>query len=198
MDVLAITTGQDLIHIIEKGRPAVFTRFYTSYFQKLLLASDKYVKDVYVAEEVVQDVFLKIWEQPNRILAVRSIKSYLYKAVINASINYLNRQRNIGQHHLKLIAELSDDCVNDLEEENEIILLLHREIERLPVQCRKIFKLSRFEHLKYKEIAAELGISEKTVENHIGHALKTLRNRFMNDKQLHKKGKSFLFNSYLF
>lgn len=194
MDVLAITTGQDLIRIIEKGRCSVFTRFYTSYFQKLLLASDRYVKDIYVAEEVVQDVFLKIWEQPHRVLAVKSIKSYLYKAVVNASINHLNRQKNIDEHHLKLVAELPDDCVNDLEEENEIILLVHREIEMLPIQCKKIFKLSRFEHLKYKEIAVQLGISEKTVENHIGHALKTLRNRFMTDKQLNLKGKSFLFN----
>lgn len=198
MDVLAIETGQDLIEIIERGRTSIFTRFYTSYFQKLLLASDKYIKDVYAAEEVVQDVFLKIWENPYNLLEVKSIKSYLYKSVINASINYINRQKSIQQHHLKLTAELSDDIIKDLDEESEMIVLLHGEIEKLPLQCRRIFKLSRFEHLKYKEIAVQLNLSEKTIENHIGKALKILRERFMNDERLNKKGKSFLLNTYLF
>ncbi|TCD12519.1 RNA polymerase sigma-70 factor [Pedobacter frigidisoli] len=192
MGVLGIETGRDLIALIEKGRTPTFTQFYTSYFQKLLLASDKYVKDVYTAEELVQDVFLKIWENPYTITEVKSIKSYLYKSVINASINYINRQKNIEQHHLKLVTELSDGDLRDLEEENEMIILLHAEIDKLPSQCKKVFKLSRFEHLKYKEIALQLGISEKTVENHIGNALKILRDRFLNDTKLNKKGKSFL------
>ncbi|MGN7989179.1 RNA polymerase sigma-70 factor [Pedobacter sp. 22226] len=192
MDVLEIESGQQLIEIIEKNRTSVFTQFYTSYFQKLLLASDKYVKDVFITEEIVQDIFLKIWENPYHISEVKSIKSYLYKAVINASINYVNRQKNIEEHHLKLVAEFSDEYVRDLDDENEMIVLLHSEIERLPVQCRKVFKLSRFEHLKYKEIASQLGISEKTVENHIGNALKILRDRFMNDENLNKKGKGYL------
>ncbi|WP_025144063.1 RNA polymerase sigma-70 factor [Pedobacter jeongneungensis] len=192
MDVLDIESGQHLIEIIEKNRTSVFTQFYSSYFQKLLLASDKYVKDVFVTEEIVQDIFLKIWENPYHISEVKSIKSYLYKSVINASINYVNRQKNIELHHLKLVAEFSDEYVRDLDDENEMIVLLHSEIERLPVQCRKVFKLSRFEHLKYKEIASQLGISEKTVENHIGNALKILRERFMNDENLNRKGKGYL------
>ncbi|WP_316825863.1 RNA polymerase sigma-70 factor [Pedobacter miscanthi] len=192
MDVLDIESGQHLIEIIEKNRTSVFTQFYSSYFQKLLLASDKYVKDVFVTEEIVQDIFLKIWENPYHISEVKSIKSYLYKSVINASINYVNRQKNIEQHHLKLVAGFSDEYVRDLDDENEMIVLLHSEIERLPVQCRKVFKLSRFEQLKYKEIASQLGISERTVENHIGNALKILRERFMNDENLNRKGKGYL------
>ncbi|WP_293312967.1 RNA polymerase sigma-70 factor [Pedobacter sp. UBA5917] len=192
MDVLDIESGQHLIEIIEKNRTSVFTQFYTSYFQKLLLASDKYVKDVFITEEIVQDIFLKIWENPYHISEVKSIRSYLYKSVINASINYVNRQKNIEEHHLKLVAEFSEEYVRDLDEENEMIVLLHAEIERLPVQCKKVFKLSRFEHLKYKEIATQLEISEKTVENHIGNALKILRDRFLNDENLNKKAKGYL------
>ncbi|WP_231427901.1 MULTISPECIES: RNA polymerase sigma-70 factor [Pedobacter] len=192
MDVAEIETGSDLIALIEKGRTSVFTRFYTSYFQKLLLASDKYLKDIYAAEELVQDVFLKIWENPYQLSDVKSVKSYLYRAVINSSVNYINRQKNIAQHHLKLTSELSDEYFMELDEEHEVIILLREEIEKLPLQCKKIFKLSRFENLKYKEIAAQLNISEKTVENHIGNALKILRERFLNDSELKKRGKAYL------
>jgi len=199
MDVVSIETGRDLVALIEKGHTSTFTRFYTSYFQKLLLASDKYIKDIYVAEELVQDVFLKIWENPENLSEVKSVKSYLYRTVINSSINYINRQKNIEQHHLKLASELSDKYLIDLDEENEIIILLRDEIEKLPGQCKKVFKLSRFENLKYKEIAEQLNISEKTVENHIGHALKVLRERFLTDKTLNKQGRSYLMlmNIYL-
>lgn len=200
MDVAEIESGSDLITLIEKGHTSVFTRFYTLYFQKLLLASDKYLKDVYASEELVQDVFLKIWENPYQLAEVKSIKSYLYRAVINSSINYINRQKNIEQHHLKLASELSDEYLIELDEENEIIVLLRREIEKLPLQCRKIFKLNRFENLKYREIAIQLNISEKTVENHIGNALKILRERFLNDASLNKRGKAYLMllNAFLY
>ncbi len=200
MDALDIKTGADLIALIEKGQTTAFTKFYTSYFQKLLLASDKYVRDIYVAEEIVQDVFLKMWEFPENLAEIKSVRSYLYRSVINASINYINRKKNIELHHLKLVTELSEDYIQDLDEENEIIVLLRIEIEKLPNQCKKVFKLSRFDQLKYKEIALDLNISEKTVENHIGNALKILRNRFHTDTTLNKRGKGYLMlmNSFLY
>jgi len=192
MDAAKIETGRDLISLIEEGQSATFTRFYTSYFEKLILASDKYLSDIHAAEEIVQDIFLKIWEFPESLTDVKSVKSYLYRSVINASINFANRQKSLEQHHLKLAAEFSDDYLADLDDENEMIIILRDEIEKLPAQCKKVFKLSRFENFKYKEIALELNISEKTVENHIGNALKTLRSRFMDDQTLNKKGRSYL------
>jgi len=192
MDVAQIETGRDLISLIEKGNTSSFTRFYTSYFQKLILASNKYINDIHTAEEIVQDIFLKIWEFPENMQEVKSVKSYLYRSVVNASINFVNRQKALEQHHLKLASEFSDDYLTDLDEENEMIIILRDEIEKLPAQCKKVFKLSRFENLKYKEIAKALDISEKTVENHIGNALKVLRTRFLSDNTLNKKGKSYL------
>jgi len=192
MDVAEIETGRDLISLIEKGHTSIFTRFYTSYFQKLILASDRYINDIHTAEEIVQDIFLKIWEFPENMAEVKSVKSYLYRSVINASINFANRQKVLEQHHLKLASEFSDEYLTDIDEENEMIIILRNEIDKLPAQCKKVFKLSRFENYKYKEIAAELDISEKTVENHIGNALKVLRSRFLDDITLNKKGKSYL------
>lgn len=178
----SIKTGTDLYDVINENQVSVFTSFYTQFFQKLLLTSDKYVEDVFVAEEIVQDVFLKIWESPEGLNEIKSINSYLYRSVINASINYLNRQKNIEKHHLKIAANYSEESMIELDEENELIVLINNEIEKLPTQCKKVFKLSRFEQLKYKEIASLLDISERTVENHISNALKTLRNELLGEK----------------
>jgi len=187
-----ITTGKDLYAIINGSQIQAFTKFYSFFFQKLLLTSDKYVKDIFVAEEIVQNVFLKIWEAPENLEEIRSIKSYLYKSVINASINHISRQKNIEQHHQKIAADFKEEYVLELDEENELIILLHHEIDKLPPQCQKIFKLNRFEHLKYKEIAVLLNISEKTVENHIGTALKTLRKSLLAKKPAYSSASSKL------
>ncbi len=168
-------TVESLQLMLDKGNKRAFTDFYSQYFKRLLIESDKYVKDIYVAEEVVQDVFLKIWERSDDLTQIQSIKSYLYRSVINASINYVNRQKNLELHHQKIVDEFTEDQADQLDEENELIVLLYDEIEKLPPKCKEIFKMNRFERLKYREIALKLDLSEKTVENHIGNALKLLR-----------------------
>ncbi|WP_087149048.1 RNA polymerase sigma-70 factor [Pedobacter lusitanus] len=155
--------------------------FYSNNFQKLILVSDRYVKNMHVAEEIVQDMFLKIWEDKELLLYVNSVKAYLYRSVVNASINYINRQKNIEKHHLKIAEHLTDDDIDIINEQNELIVLLYNEIEQLPEKCQKVFKLSRLEGLKYRDIAAELSISEKTVENHMSNALRLLRLRVIHN-----------------
>lgn len=195
-----ILTGKDLFMIIHKSQKSAFTDFYTTFFQKLLLTSDKYVKDVFVAEEIVQNVFLRMWESPESLEDIKAIKPYLYTSVINASISHLNRQKTIQQHHLKIAADLTEGYLLELDEENDLIVLLHSEIEKLPPQCRKVFKMNRFDRLKYKEIAFQLNISERTVENHIAHALRELRNSMLSNPNVCKKGKNYklLLSLYLF
>ncbi|HEY0177569.1 MAG TPA: RNA polymerase sigma-70 factor [Pedobacter sp.] len=174
-----IITGKDLLDLIEQNNKTAFTDFYSGNFQKLVLASDRYVNDIAVAEETVQDIFVKIWEDKDLLLYVNSIKSYLYKSVVNASINYLNRKKNIEKHHLKIAAGITEEDIDIIDEQNELIVLLYHEIELLPEKCRQVFKLSRLEGLKYKEIALEMNISEKTVENHMSNALRILRSRVL-------------------
>ncbi len=188
--MINIKTGTDLYTVINENQVQAFTNFYTQLFQKLIITSDKYVEDVFVAEEIVQDVFLKIWEDPEGLNEIKSINSYLYRSVINTSINYLNRQKNIERHHLKIVSNYTEESLIELDEENELIVLINAEIEKLPSQCKKVFKLSRFEHLKYKEIANLLSISERTVENHISNALKTLRAELLGKKEVVNKLKS--------
>jgi len=183
-----VITGEELYQIIEQNDRAAFTAFYSGNFQKLVLAADKYVNDIAVAEEAVQDIFLKIWENKELLLYVKSIKSYLYKSVVNVAINHLNRQKNIEKHHLKIAADLSEEDIDLLNEQNELIVLLYREIELLPDKCQQVFKMSRIDGLKYKQIALDLGISEKTVENHMGNALRILRMRVMEQAKVENSG----------
>ncbi|SOD20453.1 RNA polymerase sigma-70 factor [Pedobacter xixiisoli] len=165
------------------GNITTFTNFYTLFFKKLLIESDKYVKDIQVAEEIVQDVFVKIWERSADLNNIQSIKSYLYRSVINQSINYVNRQKSLEYHHQKIVRDFSETETEEIDQENELIVMLFDEIEKLPPKCKEIFKLNRFEKLKYREIALKLNISERTVENHISNALKILREAMLSNKE---------------
>ena len=191
-------TVESLQLMLDKGNKKAFTDFYIQYFKRLLIESDKYVKDIHVAEEVVQDVFLKIWERSEDLTQIQSIKSYLYRSVINASINYVNRQRNLEQHHQKIVDEFTEDQADQLDEENELIVLLFDEIEKLPPKCKEIFKMNRFERLKYREIALRLELSERTVENHIANALKLLREAMLKKRNVEIGSSTRLFQLLFF
>lgn len=172
-------TDEQLLAGIRSSDYEIFTILYSGYFQSLSLVSMKYVKDVFIAEGIVQDVFVRMWEDPTLIETVKSIRPYLYRSVINHSINYINRQKSIEQHHLRIADQMEDVNIETLHEEQELKKIIYAEIDRLPGQCKRIFKMSRFEGLKYRQIAAELNISERTVENHIANALKILRSRLL-------------------
>ena len=155
--------------------------------------------DVNIAEELVQDVFVRLWERPDKLQQATSIKAYLYRAVINSSLNHLTRQKTIKKHHQDISADLTDAYLENVHEEQELKIWIYKEIERLPEQCKKVFKLNRFDGLKYKEIAQQLNISEKTVENHIIHALKLLRSRMLLDqsKQVTSSNLRFMMLTFL-
>ncbi|WP_448701974.1 RNA polymerase sigma-70 factor [Mucilaginibacter sp. AW1-3] len=180
---------------IRQKNHVAFTTLYSKYFQGLVLASDRYVKELDIAKEIVQEVFLRMWEQPYKLDETGSLKSYLYRTVINYSLNHLKREKNINQHHLKIANQATYDSLDEIQEEQELKVLIFNEIEQLPAQCKKVFKMSRFEGLKYREIAVLLDISEKTVENHMLRALKILRERIYekNDIKNSHKLKIFMF-----
>lgn len=177
-------TDEELLSGMQQKNQDVFAGLYNHYFPRLVMIAEKYVKDLHIAKEIVQDVFMKFWESPPELLHAAAFRSYLYRTVINNAINHLHRQKTIERHHLKISQQLTDEYIDTLHEEQELKMWLYAEIERLPEQCRKVFKMSRLEGLKYREIALEIGIAEKTVENHIVHALKLLRSRIYKSEQV--------------
>lgn len=154
-----------------------FEDVFITYFKGLHSYAYTILKDDVIAEEMVQNVFFKLWEKKEQIAIQTSLKAYLYKAVYHESLNYLKHQKVKSVHQAYVMH--STDHTNNLAEKKlhmvEFENKLQKAINDLPEQCRTIFQLSRFEELKYREIADTLGLSIKTVENQMGKALKVLR-----------------------
>jgi RNA polymerase sigma-70 factor (family 1) len=138
----------------------------------------RYVYDIDIGREIVQDFFVRFYEKRHSITVGTSLKAYLYRSIYNSCINYIN-QRNIQDKHIKNIV-LEKDYEDNLETEINTVELqqrIYEVIEELPSRCKKIFKLNRFEGLKNEEIAKELNLSKRTVETQISKALKFLRRK---------------------
>lgn len=154
-----------------------FEATFREYYPMLCNYAYTFVHDDAEAEEIVQSVFLTFWEKRNTMDVHTSIKSYLFSMVRNSSLNML-KHKKIEQKYVQealITEERSQESISQTVHFNELERKIAEAIEKLPEQCRLVFKMSRFEDLKYSEIAAQLNISVKTVENQIGKALKTMR-----------------------
>ncbi len=176
--VLNRTLALDLeIHLpeIKNGNQKAFEVVFKALYGDLCRYAYSILKDKDESEDLVQNTFVIFWEKRDQILIMGSLKSYLYKSVYN---HFLNKIKHLGvrqehQNHFKYTnSEAYSDTGNVA---NELENRIDQAIERLPTQCGKIFKMSRYEELKYQEIADVLDISVKTVENQIGKALKLMR-----------------------
>ena len=145
------------------------------YYPHLCSFALKYVGTSEDAEEIVQEVFFKVWENVESIAIKTSLKSYLYGAVRNGCFNFIKHQKVKLAHaeHEKHVRQ--NYFQKDLLEIDELREAILNAVDKLPERCREIFELSKYEGKKYKEIADQLNISIKTVENQMGKALKMLR-----------------------
>jgi RNA polymerase sigma-70 factor (family 1) len=159
---------------IQRRDGNAFDKFYLDHYKNFLLAAFNYLKDAGLAQEAVNDVFVKIWENADRIEIESSLKAYVYRAVINRSLDMIDKNKRRQGHQLELSRLPEETFELRGMEENELKIRLYKAIDQLPQQCQKVFRMSRFEELKQQEIADRLGISIKTVKNHITHALKQL------------------------
>jgi RNA polymerase sigma-70 factor (family 1) len=167
----------DILLAIRQGNERVFETVFKKHYQTLCNYACGILKDMDDAEEVVQSIFLKFWEQRQEIEINVSLKSYLYRAVHNTCLNRLKHLK-IQETYRQYVGdylENTHDSATDILDKVELESRIANALEKLPEQCRLIFKMSRFEELKYQEIADRLGLSIKTVENQIGKALKIMR-----------------------
>lgn len=170
-------TDSDILFAIRQGNVRVFETVFRKHYQALCNYACGILKDMDDAEEMVQGMFLKLWEQREEIEITVSLKSYLYRAVHNTCLNRLKhlKVQEVYRQHVGEYLENNHESATDLLDKDELEIRISDALEKLPEQCRLIFKMSRFEELKYQEIADRLGLSIKTVENQIGKALKIMR-----------------------
>lgn len=157
--------------------PKEFEKFFKEKYRLLCLMACKYVADIEIAEEIVQDVMVKLWEKREQIEIKGALMAYLNTSVKNASLNYIKHKNIVNAFERAETARVEYDSSETEEEmgDMELETAVLNAISELPPQRQKIFSLSRVDGLKYKEIADKMGLSVKTIEAQMGKALKQLR-----------------------
>lgn len=160
---------------VVNGDLNAFEMVFRDYYKPLVRYGNTFLRDTDETEDVVQQVFVSIWEKRAQIDIHTSIRAVLYKAVQNACLNKIKHRkvRNAYAEEWKMTQQKESVSVPVYVDELQQRIQLA--IEQMPEQCRKIFKMSRFEQLRYQEIADQLGLSVKTIENQMGKALKIVR-----------------------
>jgi RNA polymerase sigma-70 factor (ECF subfamily) len=151
-----------------------FEHLFKTHYRPLHAYANVMLKDSDAAEEIVQAMFLKFWEKRSLLHVQTSVKAYLYKCIYNDSLNYIRNQKTKTKYEDFTVLTMNRHH-EPASFQTELQQNLSLALNDLPEQCRTVFQMSRFEELKYREIAEQLGISIKTVENHMGKALKILR-----------------------
>jgi RNA polymerase sigma-70 factor (ECF subfamily) len=174
------STDQQILVDIKLGYVSGFEKLYQKYYLVLCLVAAQIVKNPHDAEEIVSDVFVRLWNIREKLEITTSIKAYLIKAVRNTSLNYLERSKKSGKtdsitnSDFQLLAWDSDYPLGQLFEK-EILEILDQGINKLPEGCREIFLMSRNEDMKYSDIAEKQNISVNTVKTQMKIALSSLR-----------------------
>ena len=167
----------DLVKRLQESEEEALTIIYKEYWEIMYLAAYNLVKDRSVCEDIVQEVFISLWQRRAKLQIKVSLKSYLYTSTVYKVYDHFDKNKKM------LKGELFDNFENKIETSNPETKLMHQElihlldsiIDTLPDKCKEVYKLSRENMLSNKEIAEQLNISQRTVEGHISKALKILK-----------------------
>jgi len=168
---------QQVFNTLKEGSESAFEMVFRTYYRPLCQYAYSFLNDKDEAEEVVQAAFINVWDKRDQVEIQTSLKAYLYRIVRNSCLNVIKHEKVKKQHVANEMAtgEASHESVSQSVISLELEAKIADAMKALPEQCRLVFQLSRFEELKYSEIADQLNISVKTVENQIGKALKIMR-----------------------
>ena len=172
---------QQIASLLVKRDEAAFELVFKTHYKNLYAYAFTILKDEDEAEETVQQVFFKLWERSEQLSIPGSVAAYLYRAVHNESLNFLKHQKVKEGHRLHVAYSMKNKSEQPQGRmiKKELEEKFREALNELPEQCRTVFQLSRFEDMKYRDIAGKLDISVKTVENHMGKALKILRTKLV-------------------
>jgi RNA polymerase sigma-70 factor (ECF subfamily) len=162
---------------IRNGDAGQFESLFRSSYVSLVRYAKTLIKDHDTAEEIVQDLFFRLWQDKEKINIESSLNGYLFRSVHNRCLHHIEHIKVVERHAEEVsydqpqLQESPSDILNYKELQEKVARIL----ERLPERCGKIFTMNRFEGLKYTEIAEKLSVSVKTVEANMGRALKEFR-----------------------
>ena len=154
-----------------------YKELFTSLYSYLYHFAWNFVKSKQLSEEVVSDVFIKVWEKRKSLEKVYNLKVYLYVATRNISLNYLEKKEHTNFADIEDFSANLKSNYSDPEQlliTSDMMMLINKAILQLPPRCRLVFKLVKEDRMKYKEVAEILHISVKTVENHVAIALRKI------------------------
>ncbi len=174
--------GRDILHErillegLKEGNVKIFDYLFHYYYSGLVVFSFNYVGDMNTAEDLVQDFFLHLWLNREKINIHQSIKGYFFSAVKNKSLDSL-KHKKVGKRIVSELTHLHSDLTEDAGflVESELDEQINAALSKLPEKCRNIFVMNRFDGLKPAEIAKQENISIRTVEGHIGKAIAVLK-----------------------
>lgn len=173
-----IYDDHQLLSFIAKDDDLAFDEIYERYWSKLYAYAYNRIRIKEICEEIIQDVFVSLWSNRHILVLSAPLSTYLYTAVKYQILNFVKSERvrsAYAESFMKFRDSLFDDSTNEQMNLNDLKLLVEKSIEELPEKCREVFRMSRSQHLSIQEIALQLNISHKTVENHLTKALKHLR-----------------------
>ena len=159
-----------------RGDEKAFIEVYDRYWYKLFLASYRRIKNRAVAEELVQDVFLKLWEKRGT-LHIDQLENYLFSSIRNSTIDFLNRQivNNKYVAYYRVFTSLQGNTTEEMVELSQLWEGLEKGLHSLSGKSQEIFRLHRIDHWSVEKIARHLQLSEKTVHNHLTESQKFIR-----------------------
>ena len=178
-------SDQELAKLLNKGSTDAFRTLYNRYGRRIYLFAFGYLKSDADAEELLQDVFLKLWEKRSLLDDQRNLKAYLFKIAVNAIYDFI-RRKNIERAFIDFNASpksFSDETWQDVVY-NDMLSQIEGLMQRMPEQRRRIFKLSKVEGLSNDEIAIKLGLSKRTIENQLYRATVFLKENLVLDSAL--------------
>jgi len=166
---------QILVDGLKEGDLKIFDYLFHYYYSGLVVFAFRYIENMQAAEDLVQDFFFQLWLNREKTVIRQSLKSYFFSAVKNKSLDFLKHQK-IEQRTEAELKYLRSDSAEEQQflVESELDEQVNKAIGKLPEKCRKIFMMNRFDGLKPDQIAAIENISVRTVEGHIGKAIRIL------------------------
>jgi RNA polymerase sigma-70 factor (ECF subfamily) len=165
---------REIMRALREGRREAFKQAFDTCFEGLCRYAFTLVRDEDEAADIVQSMFVKLWERRAELDIKHAVRPYLFRSVYNQCMNQLEHRTVRDKHRDHSELNLSDSVEPEVFKE-ELDEKIKEVVDKLPPQCRTIFIMSRYEELKYPEIAEKLNISVNTIQNQICKALKILR-----------------------